>query len=132
MNLEFVWVDAGKDLLDLLVCRLVLVAVGDEEFGSEEGGNIVDFHIFGLFTKEITISFCDLSRHRLTNPGLEMGERNGNAVGLLASLMHDELNLLLDELAEEESEEFCVIRRFVYVFSETLHSAKVQALRTHR
>ena len=45
---QLIRVDVSENLFNLLFIRLVLVAVGDEELGAQEAGNVEDFHLLGL------------------------------------------------------------------------------------
>lgn len=66
-------------------------------------------------------------------PKVELAERNGDAIWLgAASLMEMQLNLLLDQLAEEEGQQFLVVGRLVHVFAEALRGGNVVRWKSRR
>jgi hypothetical protein len=112
-----------KHLFDLLFVRLVLVAVGDKEFRAQEAGDVKDFHFLGLLKRcQVSCELWGPFHAHPTHPRLQLRQGDFDTGWLLSSLQHDQLNLFFDQLAQQESEQFSVIRRLVNVFSEALQT----------
>lgn len=101
---QLIGLDPCKDLFHGRLLGVDLVAIGDEHPGLEVRTDVVNLQFLG--------------------PRLELLDGDLDAWWVGTPLMAVQLDLFLDKLAEEEREEFLVVRRLVDVFSETLPSSQ--------